>query len=261
MKVLNTTIIIVILIFSFGCKRGEIVDSSDPNTNDNTNIKFYIEYNIDGEKIRYEVDTVDMYIKNEYPSLVGHKSADDNLYFGNFTMNNAGVIYGGDYIGVLDLAPFGLNKSAYPKFSLRAKIPYFSDLEIGKSIINDTLTPINGEYHAEKFFAHLTKHTKPLVAKDTNTYDMYEAGVISSTDLGLGKNAVNKIKPSLGILSFKITGKKNITYKWLNMPYNVVQVDGEFNGKMRKYNSSYDNITYGKYVNVQIKFSLPVGRI
>jgi hypothetical protein len=264
MKTLKISFLITLLAFNFGCEKPDFVHSSDSTINQNTNVIFFIEYDIDGEKIRYEVDTVDMYMKNEYPKVINHYSIDDNLYF-SYPSAVLGYGYMRELIfteNQLQFNPFGVTKSAFPKVGFFAKIPFFSDLSYSKSIKNDTITPANGIYQAEKFVIHLTKSRRPLVAEDTNTYEIYEAGVVSAPySNGFDSKGIKKIKPSEGIMNFQITSKKSITYKRQNIFYTLDQLDGEFSGKMRKYWSTLDNINYGRYVNVKIKFSLPMGRI
>jgi hypothetical protein len=261
MKAIKLFFILTLLGFNVSCRKGEIIDSSDPNLKKNSNVTFFIEYNIDGEKFRYQVDTVDMYLKNDYPSGLIHYTADDNLYFGSYTVN--------PYLsqGYVDLQavmipnmalinPFGQNKATYPKLGFFCKVPFFSNLKLNTPILNDTITKNNSLYSAEKMVAHLTKHSRPFVFLDSNTYQMYEAGVMYSSTSD--KTALKKLKPSNSVLSFKITDRKNISYKWQNLTYNVTQLDGEFKGKMRKYWSFSGNIIYSNYVDVKITFSLPM---
>lgn len=246
-----------------------IISCEKPNTNNSTNpsnpnITFFIEYNIDGEKIRYEVDTVDMYQNNLYPNNLTHYTIYDNLNFGgSYTgslikgyMNDLEIL-GSPFL----LNPFGENKASFPKIGFLVKIPYFSTLILNKSIDNDTITPANGINSSDKFVAHLTKYTHPFILGDTSTYQSYEAGIISiPTSSGLDPKKIN-IKPTPGILTYKTTKSQQIKYKWNNMIYNVTQLDGEFSGKMRKYSISSNQIIYNGYVNVNIKFSLPLVKL
>jgi hypothetical protein len=276
MKTLKISLIIFLMALNFGCEKPEIVYSSDTTTKSNTNFKFYLDVNIDGEKFSYSVDTFDMYVRGIMPHFLFHSTVHDGLYFGNLQgsrrynyfispkFQTCFFTQPGTTGGYSGIGPFGLDRAKFPKINLIGHIPYFSDLNINDSILNDTMVISNSfPSYNEVFVMAIAKAKRNIFQNDTNTYEFYEAGIFATNNDLQYSTKFDPALPTYQTLQFKLLKKNYIAVKIDGIRKSFMLLDGEFNGKMRNYteykkNSDTIYRNFKRFSNVKINFSLPV---
>lgn len=234
--------LVLLGLLAFSCKK-----PSTNNSNTTTKRTYYIDYDLDGTKVRYE-DTVNSAyqiihsVQNDYLDLPsGITMPWENLQ------------------SIIGIVPFGANRFGFPKFYLRFRIGNFSKIKLNEKIYNDTLTVKNINQQFSKTILSIYKKLSPITPTiigtwiDTSALN-YEAGYLNGGITVNGKSG--NWSPSLKNAYIIVNKIEKIN--------NVQIITGEIGGSFRKYKQFESKLFPGRLENkflsnvkVSIKFSLP----
>lgn len=247
MKKNNLLLALAIIGIGVSCEK----PITNTSTAQNQKRTYYIDYDVDGTKVRYEDTTLQIF-------MISHSRQNDNL-----------EVLGDIFLpweassSITGIAPFGANGFGFPKFYLKFRIGNFSKIKLNEKIYNDTLTSKNLNQIYSKTIFSIYKKLSPITpivintAIDTSALN-YEAGYLNN---GLTNNSkYGNWSPSLKIAYVIVNKIEEIKYPTIN----IKVITGEIGGTFRKYKQGESSMFSGRLenkflgtVNASVKFSLP----
>ena len=255
--IMKKTFLISILILGFSCKKP--ITNNSTATNKRT---CYVDYDLDGTKVRYE-DTFA-----------------NNIAFGTYFSGIDLLITGTQGTGAIStpmgilspqiqINPFGAKANNFPKIFGKFSLCNFSKIKFNEKIYNDTLTLNNLSEMQRKniiCFYEQTKGFLPLTAPKIDTSAInYEGGCMNELSYSTTSNFKDWV-PSDKKSYILIQKIEDIVLFYNGLKINGKVITGEIGGIMKKYKQSIignsspfrvKNNFFG-IANVSIKFSLPI---
>ncbi len=228
-----------------------------PELPSNAKVEYFIEYEIDGKKEKYIIDTGHL---NNYPSSFVLPHGLSLVYVKTFDASNFAGPTGGAQYPILPFGKSVYTQTIYPNFSLTLTMRNFSAIKSGDILQVDSCSLYEPFGNA----VGLTYVPKPPPFNDSSI-DYYDLGL---NPLIRNANAGKFLSKNIGIMG------KNGKIKILSKTYHTVKnasggisdffvISGEINGDFMKYKVTtkdgfqpFSKVNKG-YRSGSIKFQLP----